>query len=138
MIDADYLHVMAGGGYGPVTLSVGWERLGGSAADGQFNTPLATLHAFNGWADRFLVTPVDGLEDLYVRAAGTLGPVRLTAVYHDFRADAGDVRYGDEVDLEVVYRTRWQQVVAFKAALYDASAHATDTTKLMLWTSFGI
>ena len=28
-------------------------------------TPLATLHKFNGWADLFLTTPNAGLEDAY-------------------------------------------------------------------------
>ena len=40
--------------------------------DGQLQTPLATLHAFNGWADMFLTTPANGLQDLYFRASYTL------------------------------------------------------------------
>ena len=51
-IDASYLHVMGGGEVRGVTMTAGWERLGGSPTAGQFNTPLATLHPFNGWADR--------------------------------------------------------------------------------------
>ena len=31
-----------------------------------FQTPLGTNHAFQGWADRFLITPADGIEDLFV------------------------------------------------------------------------
>src|SRR3546814_3361296 len=38
-----------------------------------FQTPLATLHAFNGWADRFLSTPGNGLEDIYVGVGGKHG-----------------------------------------------------------------
>jgi hypothetical protein len=29
-------------------------------------TPLGTEHAFQGWADRFLINPADGIEDLFV------------------------------------------------------------------------
>ena len=32
-------------------------------------TPLATLHKFDGWADLFLTTPNKGLQDLYAGAA---------------------------------------------------------------------
>ena len=37
-----------------------------------FTTPLATLHKFQGWADKFLTTPPNGIEDLYVNAGVTL------------------------------------------------------------------
>ena len=65
-LEAGYLHLAVAGRYRSVTVRAGWERLGGSPGRGQFNTPLATLHPFNGWADKFLVTPVDGLDDVYL------------------------------------------------------------------------
>ena len=40
--------------------------LGSDDGNFAFRTPLATLHKFNGFADVFLVTPNDGLEDIYV------------------------------------------------------------------------
>ena len=136
-VDAGYVHVAAGAGYRGVTLRAGWERLGGSPARGQFNTPLATLHPFNGWADKFLATPADGLDDRYVRAVGDSGRVQWTVAYHDFDAAAGDARYGRELDLELVYRTPWRQQIAITVARYDAEAHSSDTTKIMVWTTFG-
>lgn len=136
-VDAGYAHLAGGGGYRGVTLRAGWERLGGSPDRGQFNTPLATLHPFNGWADKFLATPVGGLDDRYFRAIGDAGGSRWTVAYHDFSAVTGDARYGWELDLEVVYRTAWRQQIAVTMAHYDAGAHATDTTKVMLWTTFG-
>ena len=53
---------LLGSSVGPAdTLSagLGWEVLGGDEDEpGEaFRTPLATLHAFNGWADQFLTTP---------------------------------------------------------------------------------
>ncbi|MGQ0428640.1 MAG: alginate export family protein, partial [Gammaproteobacteria bacterium] len=33
-----------------------------------FQTPLATLHKWQGWADKFLTTPSAGIEDLYLGA----------------------------------------------------------------------
>jgi hypothetical protein len=47
-----------------------------------FTTPLATLHKFQGWADKFLTTPVNGLADLYVNAGYTrkgVGPLAPVA-----------------------------------------------------------
>ncbi len=74
-----------------VLLGGGYEVLSGTTgADGKtaFQTPLATLHAFNGWADKFLSTPVGGLCD----ATATLGYTaaglgKAMVVYHDFTTD---------------------------------------------------
>ena len=56
---------------------------------------------------------------------------------YDFSAATRDARHGRELDLELVYRTAWDQQVAVTAARYDAGAHSTDTTKVMIWTRFG-
>ena len=78
----------------------GHERLGG---DGEyaFQTPLATLHAHNGWTDRFLVTPADGLIDTYVAAGTRVGAWRGLVKLHDFRSDNNSSRYGREYGLMV-------------------------------------
>ncbi len=136
-VDAGYVHVAAGGGYRGVTVRGGWERLGGSPESGQFNTPLATLHPFNGWADKFLATPAGGLDDRYVRAIGDSGRIGWTLAYHYFSAATGGTTYGRELDLEFVFRTPWRQQIAVTAAHYDAKSHSSDTTKVMVWTTFG-
>ena len=47
---------------------LGYEVLEGSGTAGEsFQTPLATLHKFNGWADQFLLTPGTGLQDTYLQ-----------------------------------------------------------------------
>ena len=135
-IDAGYTFVMVGVAAPKVAVKLGWEILEGSERDGQFNTPLATLHKFNGWADKFLATPVAGLEDAYLSLSGKAGKVGWTAAYHDFSADSGGTGYGDEIDLQLTYKTSWKQLFGFKAALYDADTHAADTDKLMFWTAY--
>jgi len=82
------------------TVGAGYEVLGSGDGVG-FKTPLATLHAFNGWADQFLVTPSDGLKDLYIKVKASL-PWELSflGVYHDFDADTGE-KYGSEIDLAI-------------------------------------
>jgi hypothetical protein len=135
-VRADYYRLMASAGPPELTLEVGYESLGGSAEDGRFTTPLATLHAFNGWADKFLATPLLGLEDLSVGLRGKAGPLSWGAVFHDFGADSGGAHYGRELDLVAVYQTPWRQSLGVKAALYDARELSTDTTKVWVWSAY--
>ncbi len=62
------------------------EQLDGVGQNKTFRTPLGTNHAFQGWADLFLVTPKDGIRDVFGTVITTLdrGKVTLTGVYHDF------------------------------------------------------
>lgn len=78
------------------TIGVGYEELGGDGSHA-FQTPLATLHAFNGWADVFLTTPNDGLQDMYVFGQWSLpdGYVAFWEAHH-FRSVRGGDRYGRE------------------------------------------
>ncbi|MEE4272848.1 MAG: hypothetical protein V2I67_14335, partial [Thermoanaerobaculales bacterium] len=136
-IDADYLRAHANLKFSRVDVGGGYEVLGGSPEDGSFQTPLATLHGFNGWADKFLATPSHGLRDLFVSAAFTFGSFKLLGVYHDFSADTGGSDWGTELDASAVYTAPWKQKFALKFADYRADDHATDTSKLWIWTSWG-
>ena len=80
----------------PGTLTLGYEKLGADNKVG-FKTPLATLHAFNGWADLFLATPAAGLQETYLRATANLpANIALTASYHRFESDVGGTKFGEE------------------------------------------
>lgn len=133
-ISAGYRHLLVGGTMKGLTLKVGWEILEGNSSQGQFQTPLATLHKFNGWADKFLRTPTNGLEDFYLSLSGKAGKVGWVAIFHDFTAESTSTSYGDEVDLQVTFSSPWSQEFGFTAALYDADEFSVDTDKLMLWT----
>lgn len=135
-VDADYLRADLGLAIGTVAFGAGYEVLGGGD-DGSFNTPLATLHKFNGWADVFLATPADGLRDAFLSIELKLGRWDLVGVYHDFSADAGGSSWGTELDAQVVYTARWKQKIALKYARYDADEWAWDTDKLWVWTGWG-
>lgn len=99
----NYWHVTPSLVWRDVTLQAGLESLGGNGTDA-VQTPLGTLHWFNGWADQFIPTPPDGLDDRYGRAGyrvpgdGWLGGTRLDAIYHDFRAERTSAHYGTEWD----------------------------------------
>ena len=84
----------------------GYEVLEGNGTIG-FSTPLATLHIFNGWADMFLTTPVNGLKDLYFQAsyplpADAIGMKSFTpsVVYHSYATDHLDAGIGSEWDAQ--------------------------------------
>jgi len=136
-VNADYLRADLGLTVSKVTFGIGYEVLEGSVEDGEFTTPLATLHKFNGWADKFLVTPTDGLQDFFGSVTATLGKFKLIGVYHDFSADTGGAKWGTELDAAVIYTAPWKQQFAIKYADYSAKDHATDTQKLWIWTSWG-
>jgi hypothetical protein len=114
-----------------LTWKLGWEHLGGNGAHA-LQTPLASLHAFNGWADKFLVTPVGGLEDAYLSASAKAGKLTWVAAAHDYRADRGSQHYGREWDLSLSLplRAGWNGMI--KVADYQADSFARDTRKLWL------
>ncbi len=79
-----------------VGVGIGYELLGSDDGMKAFSTPLATLHKFQGWADQFLVTPADGIEDIYFKMTGSIGKTNLAFFYHDYSADEGSADYGEE------------------------------------------
>lgn len=137
--DADYYLADISVDFGGPRLGAGYEVLG--ADDGvaltSFQTPLATGFKFQGWADKFLVTPPDGIRDLYAsagwgwKAVGPLKAVTFQAAYHDYRSDRASRSYGDEIDL--LASARLGRVTgSVRYAHYNADRFATDTDKFWL------
>ncbi len=122
---------------------IGWQgwtlRMGEEVLEGDgttaFQTPLATLHKFNGWADRFLTTPADGLEDRYLKVLFRRGSWRAQVAYHEFDAENVSVELGSELDAQLLWDAPWKQQFGLKLADYDAERHSADVFKAMLWTS---
>lgn len=125
-----------------LTWKAGWERLDGDGTHA-FQTPLATLHAFNGWADKFVVTPPAGLDDRYVGVGGKAGrgdwagKVDWALAWHDYDAAHGDAGYGKEwnASLGLALGRGWN--VLAKLADYSSDGFARDTRKFWLqveWT----
>ena len=132
---ADYYLLEGGATYGKFGRKAGYEVLGGDDQPNHaFQTPLATLHAFQGWADKFLTTPRGGVEDLYLGATANVGPVALQLVWHDFQAEAFSQDYGSEWNASAAYKfgAKKSYEVMFKFADYQADEFATDTTKFWL------
>lgn len=130
----DYWLFEPGIATGSVAIKVGYERLDGDGRSA-LQTPLATLHTFNGWADKFLNTPANGLRDIYadfgykLNKAGPLNGTAFRIVYHDYRSTRLGIGYGSEWNAMVSYPLRKNVTVLAKLARYDANRFATDTTK---------
>ncbi|WP_448549388.1 alginate export family protein [Thalassotalea fusca] len=116
-------------------LIAGIEILGSDNGVG-FATPLATLHAFQGFADQFLSTPGNGVEDFYITAKTKLKDVNFTLTYHDFSSSKGSINYGSEIDLTAAFAVTKKIGGLVKFASYDAKEHNTDTTKIWLMGTF--
>lgn len=133
------------------TFAVGYELLGGNGTS-SFQTPLATLHAQNGWTDKFLSTPGGGLEDIYGKVSYKITETEttwinnttLTAVYHDFSGDTGG-DYGSEFNLSAgkafslpdEYKTGPLKVLLKYAHFNADNAPYTDTEKVWLQIGLG-
>jgi alginate export protein len=139
-VDTDYELLEGGLSFAKIGLGLGYEVLGSDGTVG-FATPLATLHAFQGWADKFLATPVAGIEDSYVRLnfpfgkRGRFTSVAAVAVFHDYDADVGGAHFGEELNLQLVARTERMALTA-KYADYRADQLFTDTEKIWLSVDF--
>lgn len=106
-----------------LTLKASYELLSGDGGADRFTTPLATLHAYQGWADKFLNTPGDGIEDIYATLALKALGAGFTAVYHDLGSDNGGYGYGSELDL-LLSRPFGKHVTAgLKYADYNADGN---------------
>jgi hypothetical protein len=136
---ADYYLADVAVDLGGPRVGAGYEVLG--ASDGtaltSFQTPLATGFKFQGWADKFLATPPDGVHDRYAsagwswKAVGPLKAVTVTAVYHDYRSDRAARSYGDEIDL-LASAKLGKLTGSLRYAHYNAVGFATDTDKFWL------
>jgi hypothetical protein len=124
-----------------VGFAAGFEQLSGergtftATTNPAFQTPLATLHLFQGWADKFLTTPSAGIEDLWLGVNGKLGGWTGRVVWHDFAAQATGAHYGSEWDASVSRKFADRYELLVKYADYSADELLTDTRKF--WVQFG-
>ncbi len=141
--DADYYLLEASLDWQPVVFTAGLEVLTGDSMPGTgFRTPLATLHKWQGWADRFVVATGGGLpsgvEDLYLGIGWQLLDGRFLVRYHDFDAETGGGSLGSEWDASANWSFAGRYGLLLKFASYDADTFSVDATKfwVMLTAAF--
>lgn len=140
--DAQYAHfdaawVMENG----LSVGIAYESLGGDAAmsGASFRTPLATLHKFQGWADRFLATPAAGIDDLFATVKFKAGAWNFTGMYHDFSAESGGGDFGTEFDVSAATKISENYSILFKGAFFlsdDVAYPDTNKFWIMLTASY--
>jgi hypothetical protein len=136
---ANYYLVDAGLDVKAWKFGAGYEVLGADkgVALTSFQTPLATLFKFQGWADKFLTTPPNGVRDLYgsvgygVKKIGPAQGVTLQAIYHRFDSDRLSQHEGNELDL-LASAKFGKTLLSVRYADYKAKTFATDTRKVWL------
>lgn len=143
---ADYIAAEAGLALKGLTLTAGYEKLGSDAgaaagASRAVQTPMATLHKFNGWADVFLTTPNKGLRDHYLGAAYKLDGIKAlpglnaAVTWHTYDSDVGSLDYGDEWNASLGFKLGKVALLA-KYANYrrnGAQDFATDADTEKFW-----
>jgi hypothetical protein len=142
--DLWYYRIEPGISYSDIKLKAGFEVLAGDGTDA-FQTPLATLRKFNGFTDRFLTTPADGLRDFYLAldvplpGEDWLSDLTFKAGYHQYWAERGDSHYGWEWDAGIFkkFATRFGAInLGLQYASYDADSFSNDTDKLWITLQF--
>lgn len=131
--DADYQDIQLGYKFKPLTLMLQQEVL-----EKGFKTPFATLHAFNGWADRFVPDyPADGLKDTNIKLSSEFLGVKATLGYFKFETETSSIDLGTEVDVSVAKKFTDKLNGLVKYARYSADDKAPgkfgkDTDKFWL------
>ncbi len=125
MVRTDVGHIVAG-----------YQFLGSDGGDFAFQFPLGTNHAFQGYADNFLVTPAAGLQDLYVGLGADLPwGIRGAVTYHGYRTDEGGDDLGEEIDLVATKELTPNWSILIKAAFFDGNSGQPDTTRFWAQTT---
>ena len=137
----DYIKLRGGAEFGGLTVAAQTEWLEGDGNRG-FATPLATLHAFQGFADLFLNTPATGIRDIQVDASyrwrdvPLLDKVRLAVWFHDFRSERGGADLGEEIDWGLFITPRKGVTFSLKYADFFGAPGLPDTRRV--WASLDL
>lgn len=111
-----------------------------------FQTPMATLHPFQGWTDLFTTTPKQGMIDRFITVGGVWNQWTLQSEWHQmlsdhrFQTPTGTGNdYGREWDVSVAYQYTPKLQTKFEYARFNegdilgasatASSRKMDTTK---------
>jgi hypothetical protein len=110
-IDADYYKIGGGVSIDNFSIRVDQELLGSNDSKYAFQTPFGTNHLFQGWVDKFLATPLEGIQDSFVTATYRYNDFMFFADYHLLKSDnkfnkvgggTGD-KYGTEWNIAATY-----------------------------------
>jgi hypothetical protein len=117
-------------------LFAGYQFLGSDDGAFAFRFPLGTNHAYQGFADNFLVTPAVGLQDLYAGVKIQLPwEIEGGVIYHEFWSDVGNAHLGREIDLVAARQLTPNLALLVKAAFFDGDSSQPDTNRFWVQTT---
>jgi hypothetical protein len=136
-VDAGYAHLSLGAQFAAITYTLGTEILQGSDVPGNtLTTPLGSVHSFNGLADMFATTPLQGLDDTYYSISGDWNELKIAATYHEFSSFRASQKYGTELDLTLTRELASGLRVGIGTADYTADTFGADTLKAWVWAAY--
>lgn len=127
--------------YAGLSETLGYEVLQGNGVIG-FSTPLASLHAFQGWAESFLTDPANGIRDLYARTRYSFpvlpfsSEIAATVVFHEFDAEHIDLHYGNEWDASLEAALRRGFMVGTEVAEFTGRGAFPDKKVFWIYSGF--
>ncbi|WP_179957736.1 hypothetical protein [Exilibacterium tricleocarpae] len=126
-----YYLLEAGFEYRGLELNLRREYLGQKSGEA-FITPLGSRHEFQGWADLFNVTPVEGVDDRSIRLNWRQRPWQIDLRLHRFYTTKNTTAIGDEINLDLIYKPHRKHEVKIRFADYRPESGQTiapDRTK---------
>ncbi len=127
-VDADYKNLTLGTEIKGIKATLNYEVLSGNGVY-SFATPLATLHAFNGWSDQFLATPRDGLQDIFVTLEKSWKDINWFLRYDRFSSDNLSYDYGSEWGVSASKKMNKNLTLLVKYAAYSGDANSTNLAR---------
>ena len=111
-----------------------------------FQTPLGDAHPYAGWADVFVATPANGLEDIYgklgyfheVGHVDYIDSVNFVVEYHTFENENGSGDIGDEWDLGIYTKIKEHYTVGFEYAKFSADLESGLSDVDRFWLTLSV
>lgn len=140
-IDAHYYKIGGGVGIDNFSIRADQELLSSNNSKFAFQTPFGTNHLFQGWVDKFLATPKEGIQDTFVTATYKLGDFSFFADYHIIRSDedfhtvgggtstSGD-KYGKEWNAAVTWNVSKNFMTKVEYGKYTEDDHYAATANV--------
>ena len=140
-IDAHYYKLGGGFGFENFNMRIDQELLSSNDSQYAFQTPFGTNHLFQGWVDKFLVTPRQGIQDTFVTATYKYADILFFADYHVFKSDedfntvAGGAatngnQYGTEWNVAATYYWNKKFMTKFEYGQYSEDDHYATTANV--------
>ncbi len=133
-IDAHYYKVGGGVGIDNFSIRADQELLSSNDSKYAFQTPFGTNHLFQGWVDKFLATPRQGIQDTFVTATYKWDDLQFFADYHIIKSDedfytvgSGTARngskYGTEWNVAATYNIDKNWMAKFEYGKFSEDDH---------------